>query len=702
MMRSSLATGAGEVIREVVVDSATEQHHDDATKMAGQGPPNVPDRLRSMIQLNNAYGVLICPHDHCRKAVQPSAFTRHSHEEHGTTIRARRELEAFIKKLAWEYDSQTIKRPDDGSNRQPTIPVSDGVECRFCIAECRELTFKTRKQTSMRKIMKAHGNKVHKRNEVPDDELYRAIRVQTWFRGNGEARYWRVEEDDNVAGGTPVVHSGSGTADAIKWEGTGATDDTTNTIASGREPADTREEEARVVVVITDSDDEGFVREEEVPIRAAEGDNRDESVSTPEKESTATTVVIDSDDELLVPRSRRPIRAVESVSTPEDEFAAAGIVIDSDDEALVPRSRGHINTVEFDSSDELDGDADYIPSSEEVSSDDEGCPSTVGTEVSDAKNGEACQPTASEKTIVITPRPRKRKVQPTSVITIDSDDDPYQPCSPRLDGPSPKRQRRSPFVDSGVVMPSSERRVGAAGHAHDAIAHHCSTPIKGWTVQRQPNVENRVPDACQAADGATHTTYKDPESATPSPVPFVFGRRQPTLKALQGHLSTWCQACPSCVTETDVEKAMHHVEDCWRADTVEIVKPTQATQQYIDEHGGFGGRDGCAQCGMPRTICRRWQARPGGGGWEEVAEEVCQYEKRLTAAVITMLMDGCPEGWAVAKEWMTRAGVRPTKKAEVFEWFREAAWWADTAMEVSRMVRVFHMLAEKNGKVIRR
>jgi hypothetical protein len=698
---SAAGAGAGEIIREVV-GSVTKQHHDDTTNMAGQQPPNVPNELRSMIQLNIAYGVLICPHDRCRKAVQPSAFTRHSHEEHGTTIRARRELEAFIKKLAWEYDSRTIERPDDGSKPQPTIPVSDGVECRFCIAESRDPTFKTRKQTSMRKIMKTHGNKVHNRYEVPDEKLYKEVRVQTWFRGNGEARYWRVEEHDDVAEETPVVHSEGGMADVIDGDDTGAINDAPIAIASEHESADMREG-VRASLIVIESDDEVFVRRGKGRIRPAKDDSRDESVGVPEKDPRATTVIIDSDDELLAPRRRRPIRAVESVSIPDEEVTAAAIVISSDDEVLVPRNRGRISIVEVDSSDGSDGDADYSPSSEEVSSDEEGGSSTVETETGDAENMEARQPTAGQRTVVMTPRPRKRKVQPASAIAINPDDDPYQPFSPPFDQPSPKRQwRMSPFVDSGVVMPpSSEHRVRVAGRADDGIVPHSSAPIESWTIESQPDVEDGVPDARRAGHEAAHDTCQDPESAFPSPVPFVFGRRQPTLEALRRHLDTWCQACPSCMSETDVERVMHHIEDCWRADTVDIIKSTRTAQQHIDERGGFGGRDGCERCGMPRTICQRWQARPGGGGWEEVAEEVCQYEKRLTAAVITMLMDGCPEGWAVAKEWMTRAGVRPTKKAEVFEWFREAAWWADTAMEVCRMARVFHMLAEKNRKVIR-
>jgi hypothetical protein len=88
------------VIREVVAASATEQYYNNTTNIAGQLAPDIPDKLHSIIQLNPTYGVLICPYDRCRKAVRPSAFTRYSHDEHQTTIRARQDLDAFIKKLA--------------------------------------------------------------------------------------------------------------------------------------------------------------------------------------------------------------------------------------------------------------------------------------------------------------------------------------------------------------------------------------------------------------------------------------------------------------------------------------------------------------------------------------------------------------------------------------------------------------------------
>jgi hypothetical protein len=516
--------------------------------------------------------------------------------------------------------------------------------------------------------MKVHGNEDHKGMRVPDDKLYRRVRVQTWFRGGGEARYWRVEESDDGRRETSVVHSRTEVTEAIHGEGDGAVDDTVNDAVDD------------AVITIA---------------------RKDESVDTPE-DAAAAVGVIDSDDEALVPWVKGAVisegESGELVEVRKE--AAVAVVIDSDDEVLVPRRKGPIRAVEVDSSDESNGDADYMPSSEGVSSDEEGHPSGVETEASDADNSEACRPTAGERTVVATPRPRKRKVQPAFERGIGSDNDTYQPFSPRFDTRSPKRQQRmSPFVDSGVVMaPSSEGKSRPPSSPDDGFVPRSSPPTVGWTIQRQPEEEERLQDASRAADEATHDT-EDPESEVPFPAPFTFGRRPPTLEALRENLSTWCQACPSCVSEMEVGRVMHHIEDCWREDTVDIVKTSRVMQRHIEARGGFAGREGCPQGGVPQTICHRWQTRPGGSGWEEAAGQACQYEGRLTAAVITMLMDGCHEGWAVAEEWMSRAGVMPTKRDEVFEWFRGAAWWPDIEMEVARIVRVFHMLAEKNSKV---
>jgi hypothetical protein len=301
--------------------------------------------------------------------------------------------------------------------------------------------------------MKVHGNEDHKGMRVPDDKLYRRVRVQTWFRGGGEARYWRVEESDDGRRETSVVHSRTEVTEAIHGEGDGAVDDTVNDAVDD------------AVITIA---------------------RKDESVDTPE-DAAAAVGVIDSDDEALVPWVKGAVisegESGELVEVRKE--AAAAVVIDSDDEVLVPRRKGPIRAVEVDSSDESNGDADYMPSSEEVSSDEEGHPSGVETEASDADNSEACRPTAGERTVVATPRPRKRKVQPAFARGIGSDNDTYQPFSPRFDARSPKRQQRmSPFVDSGVVMaPSSEGKSRPPSSPDDGFVPHSSPPTVGWTIQ---------------------------------------------------------------------------------------------------------------------------------------------------------------------------------------------------------------------------
>ncbi|KIM92510.1 hypothetical protein OIDMADRAFT_36540 [Oidiodendron maius Zn] len=200
-----------------------------------------------------------------------------------------------------------------------------------------------------------------------------------------------------------------------------------------------------------------------------------------EDDVTAVEIGIDSDDEVLVPVRKGPTRPVQidssdkSVGTPEDEVTGAVIVIDSDDEVSAPTGKAPTRAVAMDSSDESDGDADYIPSSKEVSSDKEEGSSAVEAETSDTKNMEACQPTAGKR---ITPCPRKRNVR--------------------------------------------ELRVGAPSHTDDRIVRYISTPTKGLTIQSEPDIEDRVPDTRRAAENATHDTDKDPERTAPSLAPFMF------------------------------------------------------------------------------------------------------------------------------------------------------------------------------------
>jgi hypothetical protein len=121
-------------------------------------------------------------------------------------------------------------------------------------------------------------------------------------------------------------------------------------------------------------------------------------------------------------------------------------------------------------------------------------------------------------------------------------------------------------------------------------------------------------------------------------------------------------------------------------------------QQHIKQLGGFQGKDGCSWCGIPRAICQKWQVDISGT-WEEVPGQQCQYMERLVPAVITMMVDGSHEGWAVVQSWMMEDDVLPNRPAEVYKWFQQGQWWNDIGGEVSQIVRVFNMLVNKNRGV---
>jgi len=65
---------------------------------------------------------------------------------------------------------------------QPTVEVVDGFLCRYC-------DYKTQDRSNMKK----HGNKAHGKQRAKDEELFRAVRLQSWFQDSRQ-RYWVVDE----------------------------------------------------------------------------------------------------------------------------------------------------------------------------------------------------------------------------------------------------------------------------------------------------------------------------------------------------------------------------------------------------------------------------------------------------------------------------------------------------------------------------
>jgi hypothetical protein len=255
--------------------------------MADQRPPDVPEELRQMIRLNVTYQVLICPDEQCRRAIQPSAFARHSWEVHETTLGAREQLKGFIDELRWKKNPRTVDLPKDGSKPQPIIPVVDVFECESCEPDPNRRPFRSRSdkcaQTHWYKVNwdTTHEEEGHKKRGAA---IYRQVRGQTWFWGGGEARYWWVCEE-------PV----------------GSADDEEDGTREGL-PIDSRTGVEAVEAIRGDS-----INAVDGPVIVIPSDDEVEAIEAP-------VIIIDSDDEVLVPTRRGPVRVVDDgVDSSDDE-----------------------------------------------------------------------------------------------------------------------------------------------------------------------------------------------------------------------------------------------------------------------------------------------------------------------------------------------------------------------------------------------
>lgn len=648
----------------------------NAFNMDDQRPADIPPELDHLIQLNVAYRVLICPYNECRKAVQPRAFREHLRVQHKTPLRDRERVQEYINEFGWDYDFSTIQLPEDGSRPQPIIPVIDGLQCQTC-------PFKS----SNRKGMKVHGNEEHKKQRVSDDELFRKVRLQSWFQDHRQ-RYWVVDQSERGDGRNAVVGIREEEESA---SGLGLRDD------EGVVDASTDIENDKVGEI-------GVV------------ETRDEEVGKAIVAEVVEVVVDEEASEEVVDDGREVFSKFEDSGDEDYRESSEDVVSDGE---------GGSSEVEVDGSD----DEDYEESSGVAEDDEEEGLSDVGVDQSDNGFESSVVVDDDEEEVIAIRlvdsrdsnpqrkgRIRKRKMQSgfeeSGAVAIDSKDDTYQDqdSSPGFRGwggrRATKRQKRMPrFDDSGVVMGSSQDDdiVGSSSQ-DDGVVPPSSPPVlEGMIGNRSGGVDNtlRFPEPPNTVVRVIHDGKGDDRNDVPfqPEVGCQYGGKVPwRLDQLRKRLEKWCRTCPACYLVGDFRGEIHHTTDCWRRDTVEIIEHAVVMQQHIEKFGGFRGRGGCSWCGVPRAICQRWQVQ-AGGGWEEVPGQQCQYQGMLIPAVVTMLMDGCNEGWEVMRSWMDRDGVVPTQQTEVFEWFRQERRWDDMGIEVARIVRVFHMLVNKNRGV---
>ena len=143
---------------------------------------SIPQALAHLIHLNIEFRVLVCLGDGCCKAVSAKGLVEHLRKYHNEKPAVRKQVQQYVQGFPHKYNYKTIVVPTDGNAPQPIIPIVDGFQCRHC-----------RSSTQSRDAMKKHGNKAHSMKRVKDEELFQAVRLQTWFR-DGKERYWVVDE----------------------------------------------------------------------------------------------------------------------------------------------------------------------------------------------------------------------------------------------------------------------------------------------------------------------------------------------------------------------------------------------------------------------------------------------------------------------------------------------------------------------------
>jgi len=111
---------------------------------------------------------------------------RHLDIKHKTPIAVRKQVDQYVKGFPFTYDHASVQLPVDGLAPQPIIPIVDGFACREC-------PFKSQN----RRVIRQHANKAHNKKRVADEDMFRIVRLQSWF-GEKRERYWVVDESQQV------------------------------------------------------------------------------------------------------------------------------------------------------------------------------------------------------------------------------------------------------------------------------------------------------------------------------------------------------------------------------------------------------------------------------------------------------------------------------------------------------------------------
>lgn len=140
------------------------------------------------------------------------------------------------------------------------------------------------------------------------------------------------------------------------------------------------------------------------------------------------------------------------------------------------------------------------------------------------------------------------------------------------------------------------------------------------------------------------------------------------------------QACAWCKVSGKTDSG-HRLEECPR----ESAKSVREGVKYMQKEIVWEKYSGCFECGLPQTICNRWEESGDGGSWAR-GREGCQFSGVLIRSVASIWVGAGEE----LEEWVAEQGGDINNK--FIKWMGQKVKWGE--LETNRMCLVFNRFTE--------
>lgn len=154
---------------------------------------------------------------------------------------------------------------------------------------------------------------------------------------------------------------------------------------------------------------------------------------------------------------------------------------------------------------------------------------------------------------------------------------------------------------------------------------------------------------------------------------------------LKTHLEEWLSKCPICyLSKKPAGHGIHQCPDVTKRDKlVKIVRSMETNIRYRQYSC-------CFRCGVPQSICERWEPSEDQAGWRNT-KNTCQYYGVMLRSIVGMLLFGDDAVYGVSSEWTKECGGDLENDNLMFKWLGQRVEWG--GIECTRMAQLFLGLA---------